>query len=154
MILYTAIKTIAFDWLDAIVLHISKTADLYHYLVMKLQPDAKKISNAWSSLFFRVAKLFAQHLFAPHHHTNICKVTKRIWTLLRCFTSLSLISSRLSTRDVMPCAVKQIEHILRYYSMPSKCSRKLMKLKRCSKVTSKNSDFRELIGKFFVVSSR
>ena len=36
-----------------------------------MQPNAKKISNIWSALFFKIAKRFARNLFAPplsHEH--------------------------------------------------------------------------------------
>ena len=41
------------------------------YLVMKMQPNAKKISNIPSFWFFKIAKRFARNLFAPlalHKH--------------------------------------------------------------------------------------
>ena len=60
----------------------------------------EKISNIRSFLFFKVAKRFARNLFAPYYHTNICKVTIRIWIPLRCFTGLSLFSFYLPIRNV------------------------------------------------------
>ena len=54
------------------------------YLVIKMAMDLNqmrtKISNIRSFLVFKIAKRFAPNLFAPHYHTNICKVTIRIWT--------------------------------------------------------------------------
>ena len=50
------------------------------YLVIKLQPNAKKMSNTQLFLLFKTAKRFAWNLFAPHHHTNVCKVKLRMWT--------------------------------------------------------------------------
>ena len=59
-------------------------------------------------------------LKAPHHHTNICKVSMRAWTLLRCIKGLSLFSFHLLTRNVKrrrgshPHRYKDISIIMEY----------------------------------------
>ena len=68
--------------------------------MIKMQSNANKMSNIVSFPFFKTARQFAHDLTASCHHTNIWKVTIRIWSTLQYFTFLSLFSFYLSIRNV------------------------------------------------------